>query len=149
MDSLANYPSVISPIGVVMKKEELELILGVVALRAVELTESQYASISIKAPVDLLSELGFVEVRLVRPTKEAITVVDCGNSQIVIRGDDEVLRFNNNKVECVSVANSTAVFSFIRPNKTTALPCLPLEVLYVMQGKTPEWFAKQYNKYMF
>lgn len=132
-----------------MKKEELELILGVVALRAVELTESQYASISIKAPVDLLSELGFVEVRLVRPTKEAITVVDCGNSQIVIRGDDEALRFNNNKVECVSVANSTAVFSFIRPNKTTALPCLPLEVLYVMQGKTPEWFAKQYNKYMF
>jgi hypothetical protein len=102
-----------------------------------------------EAPVDLLSELGFVEVRLVKPTKAAITVVDCGNSQLVIRGDDEALRFNNNKVECVSVANSTAVFSFIRPNKTTALTCLPLEVLYVMQGKTPEWFAKQYNKYMF
>jgi hypothetical protein len=132
-----------------MKKEELELILGVVAQRAVELSDSQYASVGIKAPVDLLSELGFVEVRLVKPTKAAITVVDCGNSQLVIRGDDEALRFNNNKVECVSVANSTAVFSFIRPNKTTALTCLPLEVLYVMQGKTPEWFAKQYNKYMF
>lgn len=132
-----------------MKKEEMELILSVVAQRAVGLSDNQFKSVEIQDPVDLLDALGFTEVKLVNPTKEAIVVVDCGEKQIVIRGDDEVLRFIDKKMDCPGIVNAAGLFCFIRMKQQKVLNFLPLEVVYLMQGKTPEWFAKQYNKYVF
>ncbi len=132
-----------------MKKEEMELILSVVAQRSVGLSDNQFKSVEMQNPVDLLDALGFTEVKLVIPTKEAIVVVDCGEKQIVIRGDDEVLRFIDKKMDCPGIVNATGLFCFIRMKQQKVLNFLPLEVVYLMQGKTPEWFAKQYNKYVF
>ncbi len=132
-----------------MKKEEMELILSVVAQRSVGLSDNQFKSVEMQDPVDLLDALGFTEVKLVIPTKEAIVVVDCGEKQIVIRGDDEVLRFIDKKMDCPGIVNATGLFCFIRMKQQKVLNFLPLEVVYLMQGKTPEWFAKQYNKYVF
>ena len=90
-----------------MKKEEMELILSVVAQRSVGLSDNQFKSVEMQDPVDLLDALGFTEVKLVIPTKEAIVVVDCGEKQIVIRGDDEVLRFIDKKMDCPGIVNAT------------------------------------------
>lgn len=130
-----------------MKKEELELILGFVAQRTIELTSSQFASVAFKEPRDLLDALGFIEVGLVKPTAEAIVVVECGDSQVVILGNDEALRFVDKRVESVSILNGKGLRCFVRHIHKKPLDFLPLDVVYLMQGKTPEWFAKQYSKH--
>ena len=135
MDSLANYPSVFNPIGVVMKKEELELILSAYSSKEIVLTDAQYGMVNYEDFSDILSALGFIEVAPEEHNALFVVLVECSDKSFVVLGNDAQFVLTEERLTFTGVPNVENVRCYAKIKGTKEnLDRLPLDILWLMSG---------------